>query len=347
MAFGDHLIEELHIHSHSIHTAHDVRCQEGQPGHGYFYKEEHPPKSAVRYKHAAVDFIGGTLGGIACVYVGQPLDTVKVKIQTFPELYKNSVVCFTKTLQQEGLVRGLYAGTVPSLVAQVAENAVLFMMYGQCKHVVAALTGHVRSVDTLNAFENGLSGGCAAFFAGLVLCPTELIKCKLQALKQTSITTPQTNININNVGPWSLTRDVLRNEGVSGLFRGLTPTLAREMPGYCFYFGGYEATRSLLVSDTGNKDEIGAAGTMLAGGVGGLCFWTSVFPADVIKSRQQVGTSNESFLTIARDIIQREGLRGMYRGLGPCLLRSFPATAVLFLTYENTRKILTEYLEIP
>jgi len=53
------------------------------------------------------------------VYVGQPLDTVKVKMQTFPRLYKNAWRCFVTTFQQEGFAHGLYAGTVPSLAAQV------------------------------------------------------------------------------------------------------------------------------------------------------------------------------------------------------------------------------------
>ncbi len=58
-------------------------------------------------------------GGTASVYVGQPLDTVKVKMQTFPTVYRNAFHCFKTTLAQEGVRRGLYAGTVPSLAAQV------------------------------------------------------------------------------------------------------------------------------------------------------------------------------------------------------------------------------------
>ena len=58
-------------------------------------------------------------GGIASVYVGQPLDTVKVKMQTTPDLYKNAYECFKTTYKKDGIYRGLYAGTVPSLAAQV------------------------------------------------------------------------------------------------------------------------------------------------------------------------------------------------------------------------------------
>ena len=42
------------------------------------------------------------------------------------------------------------------------------------------------------------------------------------------------------VGPFKLTAQILKADGVGGLFRGLTPTFMREMPGYFFFFGAYE-----------------------------------------------------------------------------------------------------------
>lgn len=76
-------------------------------------------------------------GGITSVYVGQPLDTVKVKMQTFPTLYRNGLNCFLETFRQDGIARGLYAGTVPSLAANISENAVLFCFYGVCQKLVS------------------------------------------------------------------------------------------------------------------------------------------------------------------------------------------------------------------
>ena len=82
-----------------------------------------------------------------------------------------------------GVVRGLYAGTVPSLAAQVSENAVLFLFYGACQRSVMYATGK-KDVNNLSTIENALSGSFAGFFASFVLCPTELVKCKLQAMKE-------------------------------------------------------------------------------------------------------------------------------------------------------------------
>lgn len=60
------------------------------------------------------------------MYVSQPLDTVKVKMQTFPHIYRGMVNCLLETLRKDGFIRGLYAGTTPAIVANVAENSVLF-----------------------------------------------------------------------------------------------------------------------------------------------------------------------------------------------------------------------------
>jgi len=81
------------------------------------------------------------IGGVALVYAGQPLDTVKVKMQTFPSMYKGMVNCFLRTLRTDGIARGLYAGTIPAIVANVAENSVLFAAYGGCQKMIAHLSG--------------------------------------------------------------------------------------------------------------------------------------------------------------------------------------------------------------
>ena len=44
-------------------------------------------------KEVAIDLISGSLGAIASVYVGQPMDTLKVKMQTFPRLYPSVGKC--------------------------------------------------------------------------------------------------------------------------------------------------------------------------------------------------------------------------------------------------------------
>ncbi|GMR41613.1 hypothetical protein PMAYCL1PPCAC_11808, partial [Pristionchus mayeri] len=278
-------------------------------------------------KDGAIDLIAGTLGGVANVYAGQPLDTVKVKVQTFPHLYTNWYRCLTDTFKLDG-IRGLYAGTVPALAANVAENAVLFTAYGYCQKAVAKVVGRA-DVKDMNVAEKAVSGSFAAVFAAMVLCPTELVKCKLQAARETGQIITST----------SVIKSILRERGPLGFFVGLSPTLAREVPGYFFFFGAYETCRTLMTPEGKTKDEIGVGRTAVAGAVGGMALWTSIFPADVVKSRMQV-SGGGSFGGLLVKIAKTEGIRALYTGLLPTLIRSCLASGCLFVTYEESKKLM-------
>ncbi|KAM0735593.1 Mitochondrial ornithine transporter 1 [Formica fusca] len=294
-------------------------------------------------KDGVIDFVAGSLGGVALVYVGQPLDTVKVKMQTFPSIYKGMTNCFLRTLRTDGIARGLYAGTIPAVAANVAENSVLFAAYGGCQKAIAHLLG-AQSVKELNSFSNACAGFFAAFFSSLTLCPTELIKCKLQAMKEVEQMQTATNKSTKpRIGPWNLTRQILKEQGVRGLFTGLSSTIAREMPGYFFFFGGYEATRELLTMKGQKRDDIGWQRTMVAGAVGGTMLWLAIFPADVVKSRIQVQNLKSPALIIFKNIVRQEGIGALYNGLTPTLIRTVPATATLFITVEYTKKLMYNY----
>ncbi|CAL7937079.1 unnamed protein product [Xylocopa violacea] len=238
-------------------------------------------------------------------------------MQTFPSLYKGMVNCFLQTLKTDGIMRGLYAGTIPALVANVAENSVLFAAYGGCQKVISNIL--------------------------------ELIKCKLQATREVQMETMKERSSVptvrKEIGPWRLTSQILKEQGVKGLFTGLSSTIAREMPGYFFFFGGYEVTRTLLAKPNESRDDIGWQKTMVAGAVGGSVLWLVIFPADVVKSRIQVKNLKTPALTVMKDIIRNEGISSLYNGLKPTLIRTVPATATLFVTYEYTKKFMLNYFE--
>ena len=76
----------------------------------------------------------------------------------------------------------------------------------------------------------------------------ELLKCRLQAQggkkpapgHVNSMADVRAGRALFN-GPIDVMKHVLRHEGGAlGLFRGLLPTLAREVPGNAAYFGAYE-----------------------------------------------------------------------------------------------------------
>lgn len=221
----------------------------------------HPPpvtSVSVMSEHEtitpAIHLFAGSLGGVANAFVGQPLDTIKVKMQTFPSLYTSAIKCLHETVKTTGIRRGLYAGIGPAITANIAENSVLFCAYGFCQDIVNSIRGSENADSTLS---KAISGSCASIFSSFVICPTELVKCKLQALSERhpeerrTLTAPKLAIQI------------VKRDGVTGLFRGIGTTLMREIPGYFCFFGGYEATKKLLTH--GKPEQAGLAQTVIAG----------------------------------------------------------------------------------
>ncbi|KAJ8678572.1 hypothetical protein QAD02_014359 [Eretmocerus hayati] len=296
------------------------------------------------FKDGFIDFVAGSAGGVALVYIGQPLDTVKVKMQTFPSLYKGMADCFMKTLRSDGFVRGLYAGTMPAIVANVAENSVLFAAYGGCQKAVATFLD-IPKVEDLSSIQNAWAGFFAAFFSSLTLCPTELIKCRLQAMRELQMSKKSPGANTKYVGSWALTKQVIQESGILGMYRGLTSTIAREMPGYFCFFGAYELTREYFAEPGQSTDDIGPIGTMVAGAAAGCALWIVIFPADVVKSRIQVKNLKKPALTVMGNIVRNEGVGALYNGLKPTLIRTVPATAALFLTVEYSKKLMHHMMD--
>lgn len=79
---------------------------------------------------------------------------------------------------------------------------------------------------------------------------------------------------------------------------------------------------------------------MIAGSVGGMILWTVIFPADVIKSRVQINNINTSMWKMGLNIARTEGVSAFYNGLKPTMIRTIPATAVLFAVYEYSKKAM-------
>lgn len=51
----------------------------------------------------------------------------------------------------------------------------------------------------------------------------------------------------------------------------------------------------------------GPLATMAAGAIGGIAFWTLIFPADVVKSRIQVCNLEGTFYSTTVNIVRKEG----------------------------------------
>lgn len=145
-------------------------------------------------------------------------------------------------------------------------------------------------------------------------------------------------------GPMDVARHVLRSEGgVVGLFKGLVPTMAREVPGNAAMFGVYEGLKQYMAGGQ-DTSQLGRGPLIVAGGLAGASFWAAVYPTDVVKSVIQVDDYNNpkysGFMDAFRKIQKTEGIKGLYKGFGPAMARSVPANAACFLAYEVTKSSL-------
>ncbi|XP_071950438.1 mitochondrial ornithine transporter 1-like [Antedon mediterranea] len=295
-------------------------------------------RKIVGFYHAFADLMAGAVGGVVCAYVGQPFDTIKVKMQTYPHLYKNSLFCLKQTLNKEG-IPGIYRGSLPACAAVVGETSVVFMCYGLCQKAICSLF-RVDKPENLTTFQNSCAGGTAAFFSSIVLCPTELVKCRVQAMQEAY---GNELGSVKKVGPWQVTKNLIKADGIGGLFQGLTSTWLREMPGFFILFGVYEFCRQRIAPAGVAKEDIGPVPTLICGGIAGTALWTLIYPIDVIKSRIQVQSmvgAMPGFGATFIKVLKTEGLPAFTSGLIPCVLRAFPANAAMFITFEWTKNHL-------
>ncbi|KAL7199021.1 hypothetical protein ACSBR2_021331 [Camellia fascicularis] len=105
----------------------------------------------------------------------------------------------------------------------------------------------------------------------------------------------------------------------------------------------------MAAANTHSPSSKGLLCNAASGAAAGVIAATFVCPLDVIKTRFQVhglsalsnGTNKGSVIVGSLEqIFQKEGLRGMYRGLSPTVLALLPNWAVYFTIYEQLKSFL-------
>ncbi|KAJ1950919.1 carnitine transporter, partial [Dispira parvispora] len=234
---------------------------------------------------------------------------------------------FRQTLAKDG-VRGLYRGMATPLVGVTPIYAVCFWGYDMGQRLARWGMG-TGSQEKLTLGQICFAGGFSAIPTTLLMTPTERIKCLLQ-IQGNSDAPPKYK------GPIHAARLVIRESGISGLYKGTAATLLRDVPGSVAYFGAYEMFKHIFTPKDSKSGELSTLAVFTAGGLAGMANWAVAIPPDVLKSRLQ--TAPEGTYTGIRDVfvklIRTEGPGALFRGLGPAMLRAFPANAACFLGVE-------------
>ncbi|CAM9209637.1 unnamed protein product [Ectocarpus fasciculatus] len=288
--------------------------------------------------------LAGGAGALCCAYSGNPFDVIKVRLQTqlprsevaASEFYTGPIDCLKKIIKEEGVL-ALWKGVTPSLGSAFIENAVVFSANGMIRRFyLGTLSGEHFSPGEerhLTVKERAMVGGAAGILSATCITPAEMIKVRTQ-------------IQHKKVGPLRILRDAYRENGLRGIFRGLSSTVARDVPFNFVFFGAYEAWTTILssfVEKPSTDRRLNPFGVYIAGGMAGASGWCISFPIDSVKSRVQTSQSSASFFSMAKTIYSKFGLRGFFRGVSSAVLRAFPANAGLFLGYEMCIELLNRH----
>ncbi|KAI0688977.1 mitochondrial carrier [Cytidiella melzeri] len=273
------------------------------------------------------ELIAGSVGGAAQVLVGQPLDTIKTRAQIAPS-WNGPMDILKQTLRKEGFF-ALYKGMASPLIGIAGVNSLLFAAYGVSKRLVSPF-------PDLSLKQIALAGSMAGAANAVLASPVEMFKVRMQG-------------QYGSAGDKNLratVRDMWVKYGFrNGIMRGYWITFAREIPAYAGFYAAYEFSKRRFNKSYGQQLPVWA--TLASGSTGGLAYWLSSYPLDVIKSRVQlrdappVGSPLRYIPHEFNAIIVESGFSGLFKGLTPSC--DIPAAAATFAAFEVTRDYLLAY----
>ena len=287
-----------------------------------------------------------------------PLDVAKIRLQAQDLMALNtrpgSSLCsrplylrgtwdaLKKIAKHEG-VKSLYHGLTPTLMLSIPGKMLYFTLYDELRAVFTSFSAQTSASAASKEpwWVPVLAGATARGLAVVSISPLELVRTQAQA------STRAHSIQ-------SIWQTVINDAGVAGLWRGLQPSLLRDVPFSALYWFGYERFRGAILSwwqcgeDT--PPEISTMSLCLTAFVSGSCSGTCAavltHPFDVLKTQQQIGSSRLAstgrprFFELLQRTIAERGFRALFVGLAPRLAKVAPACAVMISSFELGKLLL-------
>ena len=296
---------------------------------------------------------GAFAGAVARVLVA-PLDVIKIRLQIQKEnyslttaKYKGAFSAMATIAKEEGIRKGLWAGTIPALCLWIPYTGIQFGMLN-------ALNSSASSSSTSNSNflnNNFVFGAVAGATATVATYPFDIIRTQLASQ----------GIPKTYNGVFDAFFGLLRRRK---LYAGLGITLIEIVPATSVQFGVYEYLNSIggdsknssKNSSDSNKSSF-ELNHFAKGFLAGSCARVAIHPLDVMKKRLQVvglkraasygaaETANKAF-PLVLSILKTEGVRGFYKGLVPALCKSAPSSAITFGVYEFAISVLDSFSSI-
>ncbi|EME31642.1 mitochondrial carrier (BOU / S-adenosylmethionine carrier) [Galdieria sulphuraria] len=179
------------------------------------------------------------------------------------------------------------------------------------------------SVDAQKSLLAGLCGACAT---SLVVTPLDVLKARLQV--------QQYSVLRNRHALRGVYAELVRSEGLKGLWRGLGASLFLMVPTTALYMTLYDSLKEKLISRYRQQEEMSI---VLAGTVSRCVVVTIGSPLELIRTSIQATKGSPSILNMWKRNVESAGVKGLFRGLSPTLIRDAPFSAIYWVLYERCK----------
>lgn len=276
-------------------------------------------------------FAFGGLSGMSATLFVQPFDLIKNRMQLAG---RNSAarVSFVGTaaavVRNEGLLH-LYDGLSAGLLRQATYTTTRLGVYNALFDWFRDPSGKPPSFAM--KLSLGLSAGAVAATVGN---PAEVALVRMSADGLLPKAERRGYTSVFN----AIVR-IAREEGVTTLWRGCTPTVVRAMVVNAAQLATYSQSKEMLIQ-TGYFKE-GIAVQFAASMFSGLVTTTASLPADIAKTRlQNMRIVNgvpeyNGMAHVLRQVVAKEGALALWKGFLPYLSRLGPHTVLTFLFMEQ------------
>uniref|UniRef100_A0A0P4VYE4 Solute carrier family 25 member 40 n=1 Tax=Scylla olivacea TaxID=85551 RepID=A0A0P4VYE4_SCYOL len=137
---------------------------------------------------------------------------------------------------------------------------------------------------------------------------------------------------------------ISQQEGVQSLWSGLSPTLVVAVPNTVIYFTTYEQLRSLfhrVMLPEGSEPSSLIGG--MAGGLARVWSVTVVSPFELVRTKMQAAQMTYRELAVVlRNQVSSSGVRSLWRGWVPTVLRDVPFSVLYWLSYEKQKILMNQ-----
>lgn len=275
-----------------------------------------------------VTFAAGASYGLTTVIVGQPLDTIKVRMQGIPSLSSKvpSYQVASNVLAKEG-IRGLYRGGLPLFIGGSFMRSAQFGVSGATKSFLeeqyTTTSQSQRICGGLFDWQVIVAGMAGGISRGIVEIPTDFFKTRRQ-VEHTK---------------WKF-REILDGTNV---------TLMRNTILYSAFMIYIDLSKQLCqygyIPDVFMDETKQNLSPFTKGATCANLAWLTVWPADVIKTQRQSG-NYDTTKTIFQLLRENYSSGRLFRGVVPGLIRSTIANGSSMVVYEYVQTTLTNMFQL-